>query len=248
CKIENLRDQDKTKNISAFDEESKFETRFFDNIKFFFHDFNKKLFEHEIKSEINLCKIGFKEIFKLFWKQFVKEFPLREVRKSVKPKKSRDTEVYRELLKRIVIIVSFIALITFGAVFGSMIFNSAFFVSKYDTVKIDYVVWESDQSHAYDALHPLFDDIVFLNITPITEASEDGLMLGLYNNLLGKGLNYDSGLIWLNKCVDQDRNGIDDNTGQLALTYGNSSDMYFNTCLMIQFRVLDIQKYGYLPP
>ncbi|MBA7514604.1 hypothetical protein ES705_06636 [subsurface metagenome] len=151
-------------------------------------------------------------------------------------------------MKRIVIIVSFIALITFGAVFGSMIFNSAFFVSKYDTVKIDYVVWESDQSHAYDALHPLFDDIVFLNITPITEASEDGLMLGLYNNLLGKGLNYDSGLIWLNKCVDQDRNGIDDNTGQLALTYGNSSDMYFNTCLMIQFRVLDIQKYGYLPP
>ena len=73
-------------------------------------------------------------------------------------------------------------------------------------------------------------------------------MLGLYNNLLGKGLNYDSGLIWLNKCVDQDRNGIDDNTDQPALTYGNSSDMYFNTCLMIQFRVLDIQKYGYLPP
>jgi hypothetical protein len=248
CKIENLRDQDKTKEKSAFGEESKFETRFFNNIKFFFHDFNKNLFEHEIKDEINLCKIGFNEIFKTLWKQFVKEFPLREVRKSVKPKKSRDTEVYRELLKRIVIIVSFIALITFGAVFGSMIFNSAFFVSKYDTVKIDYIVWESDQLRTYDALHPLFNDILFLNVTPITENSEDGLMLGLYNNLLGKGINYDSGLIWLNKCVDQDRNGIDDNTGQPALTYGNSSDMYFNTCLMIQFRVLDLQKYGYLPP
>jgi len=89
---------------------------------------------------------------------------------------------------------------------------------------------------------------VLLNVTPITEDSEDGLILGLYNELLGKGLNYDSGLIWLNKCVDQDRNGIDDNTGQLALTYGNSSDMYFDTCLMIQFRVIDFQKYGYVPP
>ena len=128
-----------------------------------------------------------------------------------------------------------------------MLFNSAFTVGKYDIVKIDYSVWESDQSLAYDLLHPLFDDVVLLNITPITENSEDGLILGLYNELLGKGLNYDSGLVWLNKCVDQDRNGIDDNTGQPALTYGNSSDMYFNTCLMLQFRVLEVQKYGYTP-
>ena len=55
-------------------------------------------------------------------------------------------------------------------------------------------------------------------------------------------------MVWLNKCIDQDRNGIDDNTGQPALTYGNSSDMYFNTCLMLQFKVLDVQKYGYTPP
>jgi hypothetical protein len=231
-------------------EESDFETRFFNNIKSFFRDFDKNLFEHEIKDEINLCKIRFTEIFTHLWKQFLKEspLPLSRVKKSVKPKKSRDNEVYIKLLKKIAVVVSFIAIIVFGVVFGSMFFNSAFTVGKYDTVKIDYVVWESDQAQTYDALHPLFDDIVLLNATPITENSEDGLILGLYNNLLDKGLNYDSGLIWLNKCIDQDRNGIDDNTGQPALTYGNSSDMYFNTCLMLQFKILDIQKYGYIPP
>ncbi len=251
-KIENLRDQSKTKDASALDEESKFETRFLDNIEVFFRDFSKNLFEHEIKEEINLCKINFNDIFKLLWKQFLKEsqspLPIGEVKKKIKPKKARDNEAYRESLKRIVVIVSIIALIVFGAVIGSMVFNSAFTVDKYDTVKIDYIVWESDQAHAYDTLHPLFDDIVLLNVTPITEDSEGGLILGLYNELLGKGLNYDSGLVWLNKCVDQDRNGIDDNTGQPALSYGNSSDMYFNACLMFQFRILDVQKYGYVPP
>lgn len=257
CKIENLRDHE-AREGSALEEDNNFkeinfETRFFNNVKVFFRDFNKDLFEHEIKDEINLCKIRFTEIFKHLWKQFLKDFPLplREVKKKDKTKKSkkaRDNEAYRESLKKIVVIGSFIALIVFGVVFGSIIFNSAFIVGKYDIVKIDYVVWESDQSHAYDALHPLIDDVVLLNVTPITENSEDGLILGLYNELLGKGLNYDSGLIWLNKCIDQDRNGIDDNTGQPALTYGNSSDMYFNTCLMLQFRVLEVQKYGYIPP
>jgi hypothetical protein len=254
-KIENLWVQDESREGSALEEDnnfkaSTFETRFFNNIKVFFADFNKNLFEHEIKNEVNLCKIRFTEMFKLLWKQFLKESPLpiREVKKKDKTKKARDNEAYRESLKKIVVIGGFIALIVFGVVFGSMFFSNAFTVGKYDIVKIDYTVWESDQSHAYDTLHPLFDDVVLLNVTPITEDSEDGLILGLYNNLLGKGLNYDSGLIWLNKCVDQDRNGIDDNTGQPALTYGNSSDMYFNTCLMLQFRVLDLQKYGYIPP
>ena len=252
CKIENLRER---REGSALPEDNNFkeinfETRFFDNVKVFIRDFSKNLFEHEIKEEINLCKIRFAEIFKRLWKQFLNEspLPLQEVKKRVKPKKSRGNEAYRESMKKIVVVVSIIVLIAFGVVFGSMFFNSVFTVDKYDTVKIDYIVWESDQAHAYDLIHPLFDDVVLLNVTPITENSEDGLILGLYNELIGKGLNYDSGLVWLNKCVDQDRNGFDDNTGQLALSYGNSSDMYFNTCLMLQFRILDLQKYGYVPP
>ena len=77
---------------------------------------------------------------------------------------------------------------------------------------------------------------------PITENYSTGLILGIYNNLHGNGIFFESGLIWLNRCVDQDRNGIDDLTGDMALTYGNSSDLYFNTSLIIEFKVLGIQK------
>ena len=117
-------------------------------------------------------------------------------------------------------------------------------VEKNDSVRLDYIVWVSDEDENYDALNPELDAILWINVIPVTENESTGLILGLYNNLLGKKINFDSGLLWLNKCIDQDRNGIDDSTGQVALTYGNSTDLYFNTCLMIQFRILDIQKYN----
>jgi len=117
-------------------------------------------------------------------------------------------------------------------------------VGKYDTVEMDYTVWESDEAETYDQFNPVFDATVWITMIPITENDTTGLVLGLYNNLLGKGKYYESGLVWLNKCIDQNRDGIDDNTGEPALTYGNSTDQYFDTCLMIQFTILDIQKYS----
>jgi hypothetical protein len=121
-------------------------------------------------------------------------------------------------------------------------------VSKYDIVEMDYTVWESDETKMYDPLNPVFDTIVWVTMIPITENGTTGLMLGLYNNLRGKEKYYNSDLIWLNRCIDQNRDGIDDNTGQPALTYGNSTDLYFDTCLMIQFTILNIQKYTPLLP
>ena len=115
---------------------------------------------------------------------------------------------------------------------------------KYDSVKIDYTVWESDEAENYDVLEPVADLVLWVTMIPITENDSTGLMLGLYNNLLGKKINFNSGLVWLNKCIDQNRDGVDDNTGQPALTYGNSTDQYFNTCLMIKFKILDIEKYS----
>ncbi|MBA7541793.1 hypothetical protein ES705_34109 [subsurface metagenome] len=117
-------------------------------------------------------------------------------------------------------------------------------VEKYDSVKIDYTVWESDEAENYDALSPVADLVLWVTMIPITENDSIGLMLGLYNNMLGKKINFNSGLVWLNKCIDQNRDGIDDSTGQPALTYGNSTDQYFNTCLMIRFKILDIEKYS----
>ncbi|MHA2128305.1 MAG: hypothetical protein ACW99E_23665, partial [Promethearchaeota archaeon] len=117
-------------------------------------------------------------------------------------------------------------------------------VSKNDGVKLDYVVWESDENEVYDVANPILDIVLWITMVPITENETSGIILGLYENLLGKKILSDSGLIWLNRCIDQNRDGIDDNSGQPALTYGNSIDQYFNTCLMIQFRILDINKYS----
>ena len=130
------------------------------------------------------------------------------------------------------------------AIIVAMFIPTPIVVGKYDSVEMDYTVWESDEAETYNPLNPVFDARVWVTLIPITENDTTGLILGLYNNLLGKGRLYESNLIWLNKCIDQNRDGIDDNTSQVALTYGNSTDQYFNTCLMIRFKILTIQKYS----
>lgn len=112
-------------------------------------------------------------------------------------------------------------------------------IEKYDLVTLDYQMWESDYAQDYDPLNPLIDETIVVMAVPITE-QDDGLILGLYNNLIGKTQYYESGLIWLANCVDQNRDGIDDNTGESALSYGNSTNQFFGIHLKIQFKILDI--------
>jgi hypothetical protein len=137
-----------------------------------------------------------------------------------------------------VIIIIFVILVFFGLNIPSVK------VGNKDDIKLDYTVWESDENKDYDVLHPILDIVFWIAVVPITDNETTGIILGLYENLLGNQVQFKSGLIWLNRCIDQNRDGIDDNTGQPALTYGNSTDQYFNTCLMIQFKILDINKYS----
>ena len=115
-------------------------------------------------------------------------------------------------------------------------------VEKYNRVEIHYMMWEIEEDQTYDILDPDLNSTDWVTMIPITENESSGLILGLFNNLLGRKVNYKSGLIWLNRCIDRDRNGIDDVTGSPALTYGKDSDNYYNTDLIIQFTILDIEK------
>jgi hypothetical protein len=145
-------------------------------------------------------------------------------------------------IKKIIPIIGIIVII-FAIIIGFEVFsNIPVKISQHDNVKIDYTVWVSDEEENYDMLNPILDTVLWVSMIPITENESSGIILGLYNNLLEKTKFYNSGLIWLNRCIDEDRNGIDDNTGKPALTYGNSADIYFDTCLMIQFQVLNIEK------
>ncbi|MEE9377668.1 MAG: hypothetical protein V3V33_06490 [Candidatus Lokiarchaeia archaeon] len=147
---------------------------------------------------------------------------------------------YRSRTKIIVLICVVLILFIVGATIFT--YSKPKTVEKYDTVKIDYTVWESDRSRNYDTLNPLLDTIIWVTMVPITENDTTGLILGLYKNLLGRKVYYESDLIWLDKCIDENRDGIDDITNTTALTYGNGTDQYYNTCLMIKFKILDVQK------
>ncbi|MFW9969338.1 MAG: hypothetical protein ACFFDF_03995 [Candidatus Odinarchaeota archaeon] len=127
-------------------------------------------------------------------------------------------------------------------IIGFIIYSPKIIIEHYDNVEIDYTVWASDEDKNYDLLNPILDTILWVKMVPITENVSSGIILGLYNNLAGKSKSYQSGFIWLNRCIDEDRNGIDDNTGDPALSYGHSADLYFDTCLMIQFQILNIEK------
>ena len=156
-------------------------------------------------------------------------------------RKSAHTQQYH--LKTVIPIVIIVIFIFTGYVI-SIVTESDYSISieKYDSIKIDYTVWESDERRTYNVLNPLVDTVLWVTLIPITENDTTGLILGLYNNLIGKELSYQSRLMWLDRCIDEDRDGIDDITGDPALSYGNFSDLYYNTSLMIQFKVLGIQK------
>ncbi|MBA7552004.1 hypothetical protein ES705_44555 [subsurface metagenome] len=103
-------------------------------------------------------------------------------------------------------------------------------IEIYDLVTNDYQMWESDYVQGYDPFNPLIDETIVVRIIPITE-QDNGLILGLYiyNNLIGKVQYYESGFVWLDKYIDQNRDGLDDIiTDRAALTYGNSTDQFFN--------------------
>ena len=144
--------------------------------------------------------------------------------------------------KKRAVIVFVIFILIMGLTLPFLFRSQSTVIQKYDLVKIDYQMWESDSRKNYNILDPLYDDIIWITMIPITENSTSGLILGLYDNLLASQRYYKSELIWLDRCIDQDRNGIDDLSGKLALSFGNSTDLYFNTHLMIKFEVLDIQK------
>ena len=166
--------------------------------------------------------------------------------KKIKKSKNSHRIVKKYNLKVIAPVIIFLTVVLVIAFFYSI--PGSIRIQKYDSVKIDYQVWESDEDENYNVLNPILDTTLWITMISITDNYSTGLILGLYNNLLGKELFFESGLLWLNKCIDQDRNGSDDITGNIALTYGNSSDLYFNTPLMIEFKVLGIQKADLPPP
>ena len=185
-------------------------------------------------------KIDFIEIATILFKSFIKNQPALTPNES--SNRFQRLRLNTKNKKRAAVSVFIILILILGLTLINLLRVQSIVVQKYDLVKIDYQMWESDSRKNYNILNPLYDDIIWITMIPITENSTSGLILGLYDNLLESQKYYESDLIWLDKYIDQDRNGIDDFSGEPALSFGNSTDLYFNTHLMIKFEVLDIQK------
>ncbi len=111
-----------------------------------------------------------------------------------------------------------------------------------DSVKIRYVEWIAEEVGIYSEGSLMSDNVLW--VTAISRVDHpQGLILGLYNNLLGKFEGFESEKIWLDRCVDENLDGIDDNTGAPALSYGQNDYVFFNTSIMIQFEVITVEKY-----
>ncbi|MFW9879559.1 MAG: hypothetical protein ACFFG0_41315 [Candidatus Thorarchaeota archaeon] len=209
-----------------------------DNQKSKIKEYCEKPFTYTKIKEDFLFRFNFEETIKGICTKFNKE---RDIWRTplVNP-----SHIKESILQKAKMVFPLVAILIVILVATSLFFNiPTITVAKYDSVKINYTAWESDEDENYNVLNPLIDGVIWVTMIPVTENDSRGLMLGLYNILLGKGVKYDSGLVWLNKCIDENRDGIDDVTGQPALTYGNSTDQYFNTCFMIKVKILDIEKY-----
>ncbi len=200
--------------------------------------FNENILIYEEIEEKTGVKFNFKQIIEPFLEDFTLEHPA----KIPKQRPSKHTIIERYHLKTVMLSLGIIIICIVGLSIFSAPDKTQFIAQKHDSVQIDYTVWVSNKSKEYDVLNPILDITLWIRMIPITENDTTGIMLGLYNNLLGKELYYESELKWLDKCIDQNRDGIDDITNKTALTYGNSTDQYFNTALMIRFKILDIEK------
>ena len=176
----------------------------------------------------------------ILFKSFTKNQPA--LTPNVRSTRFQRLRLDTKIKKRAAVSVFLIFILILGLTLTYLFRSQSIVVQKYDLVKINYQMWESDSRKNYNVLSPLYDYIIWITMIPITENYTLGLILGLYDNLLESQKYYKSDLIWLDKCIDQDRNGIDDLSGEPALSFGNSTDLYFNTYLIIKFEVLDIEK------
>ena len=132
-----------------------------------------------------------------------------------------------------------------------MFISTPVIVDKYDLVELDYVVWESDETEAYDTLNPLFDAVVWVTMIPNTENDTTGLILGLYNNLLGKAKFYESGLTWLknlNQKIAQIRKMYKPELKSIRKAFGGTRKGRKHICYRFEYKDevydLEIDEFG----
>ncbi len=152
----------------------------------------------------------------------------------------------------VVLVIGMPYLQKFFTDFPSLFRPNIVVVEQYDTVKLDLSVWRSNEWHGYDEDNPdLNYQNTYFGVVPKNDSSlvsSGGLILGIYNQLLGRQEGYDSGVYWIPRCQDHNNDGYNDNTEEPALSYGNNLSTYYNTDLMARFTIRELVKGGVKRP
>ena len=203
---------------------------------------NNKLVETRDVGKGFCFKLNFQEAIKAIWNDFKNhaEEEIEEERR-VKRIKSEKERAKKKIPVRLTIsVVGVVCLAILLIIAFISIVPTPLVVEEYDRVKIRYTAWKGSD------YYPIINQTLWVNMTQINDTAADGenngIILGLYNNLLCKELYYESDVIYLPACVDNDLDGYDDISGEPALSFGKSNMQYYNTDLKIKFKVLDIEK------
>ena len=153
--------------------------------------------------------------------------------------------VYRKSRTSIWMVLIFLAIsgILIIAIFITFTPRETETIEKYDLVLLDYTIW-AEENHDYNYSNPVIQIYnTTLNVSSrYDENVEDGLILGFYNELLGKSVGHGR-TFNINITIDLDKDGIDDISNKDALGYGFPEDgLLYNRTIMINYKILAIQK------
>ena len=166
--------------------------------------YNRKLVETREDEKGFGVKLDFKAIIKDVWNDFKKlvDEKIRQSEKSREEKKKRK-ETKKSFPVRFIISAIGASILIYLLVMALISFvPSPILVEEYDRVKIRYTAWKEND------YYPIINQTLWVNMTQINDTRADGqnngIILGLYNNLLCKGLYYESDVMYLPACVDND--------------------------------------------
>ncbi|MHA1293964.1 MAG: hypothetical protein ACTSQJ_15015 [Promethearchaeota archaeon] len=175
-----------------------------------------------------------------------KHNPKLDKPKGKKDKERRETYVdeyeYSKNYHPLLMAFIFIGVIVIIVVLFLFVFNEeATRISDGDEVKLDYDVYTLDDynNNKDPTIHKTNK---WVNVcSRYDDDCNNGLILGFYKELLGKKEG-DSSTVYLDACIDKDKDGDDDNTGDDAESYGFPDDELFDEDIVIWYKVIKINK------
>ena len=155
-------------------------------------------------------------------------------------------------------IMSFLVIVIIGVIIFLVVVvydEEAPRVEQYDLVKLNYEIYSLEDynenrpptiqetnywvnaCHRYDSSCECHG-----NNSQLLYECNYSLIKGFYNELMGRKEGDKVNSKYIDACIDKDKDGFDDFSGEEALSYGFPNDTLYNTEIVLKFEILRLQK------